>query len=451
LSNTLLAIDIGSTNITAVVAQNDLNGNINILGMGIESSDGINKGLITNIEVASTAINSVIQNAKRSTQSSIDSTLVSISGASTKGIRSVGSVNVPNGLITKNEINQVLQMALYNATIVPEYDVVHVLPIYFKVDDSQSIDNPLNMNGARLEVSVYIVTTKKTVLTNIKGAMKASGLEVSNFVLNGYSSAVSVLNEEQKRFGTGVIDIGGSTTDFVCFKGKSIVHNDFVPVGSSHITNDLSVMLHTPPNAAEMLKIKYGNLLNSYKNDDLAIKKVKIPIIGDEQNTKEMDLDSVQTIIHARVEETLILIKEKIIDSGVSDYMGAGIVITGGMSQLIGIKELASNVFENIPIKIASPANIKNGYVNFEDPTMSTIVGLLLYGLNTNASFELDSNKKLRQRVQQTYDQPKIVKPINKESETNHVESEPTPLSIIPRSAKKKGVSKFWNKVSEWF
>ncbi|NQY94310.1 MAG: cell division protein FtsA [Campylobacteraceae bacterium] len=451
MSNTLLAIDIGSTNITAVVAQNDLNGNINILGMGIESSDGINKGLITNIEVASTAINNVIQNAKRSTQSTIDRTLVSISGASTKGIRSTGSVNIPNGLITENEINQVLQMALYNATIVPEYDVIHVLPIYFKVDDSQSIDNPLNMNGARLEVSVYIVTSKKTVLTNIKGVMKASGLEVSNFVLNGYSSAISVLNDEQKRFGTGVIDIGGSTTDFVCFKGKSILYNNFVPVGSSHITNDLSVMLHTPPNAAEMLKIKYGNLLNSYKNDDLAIKKVKIPIIGDEQNTKEMDLDSVQTIIHARVEETLILIKEKIIESGISDYMGAGIVITGGMSQLIGMKELASHVFENIPIKISSPVNIKNGYVNFEDPTMSTIVGLLLYGLDTNVNFELDSNKKLRQRVQQTYDQPKIVKTIDKQNERIYVETEPTPLSIIPKSAKKKGMSRFWNKVSEWF
>ena len=451
MSNTLLAIDIGSTNITSVVAQNDLNGNINILGIGIESSEGINKGLITNIEVASTAINNVVQNAKRSTQNSIDSTLVSISGAFTKGIRSSGSVNIPNGLITENEINQVLQMALYNATIVPEYDVIHVLPIFFKVDDSQSIDNPLNMNGARLEVSVYIVTAKKTVLTNIKSAMKLTGLEVTNFVLNGYSSAVSVLDDEQKRFGTGVIDIGGSTTDFVCFKGKSILYNDFIPVGSSHITNDLSVMLHTPPNAAEMLKIKYGNLLNSYVNEDLAIKKVKIPIIGDEQNTKEMDLDSVQTIIHARVEETLILIKEKITSSGISDSMDAGIVLTGGMSQLIGIKELASKVFDDMPVKIAKPTNIKNGYVNFEDPTMSTIVGLLLYGLDANAHFELDSNKKLRKRVEKTQQQPKIVKTMDKQPETYNEVTQTTPLSIIPKSNNKKGVSKFWNKVSEWF
>jgi len=451
LSETLLAIDIGSTNIVSVVAQNDLTGNINILGMGIESSDGINKGLITNIEVASTAINNVVQNAKRSTQNNIDITLVSISGAYTKGIRSSGSVNIPNGLITENEINQVLQMALYNATIVPDYDVIHVLPIYFKVDDSQSIDNPLNMNGARLEVSVYIVTAKKTVLTNIKSALKSSGLEVTNFVLNGYSSAVSVLDEEQKRFGTGVIDIGGSTTDFVCFKGKSILYNDFIPVGSTHITNDLSMMLHTPPNAAEMLKIKYGSLISTSSDDDLAIRKVKIPIIGDEQNTKEMDLNSVQTIIHARVEETLILMKDKIKESGMIDSIAAGLVITGGMSQLKGIKELSSKIFDNIPIKIANPVNIKNGYVNFEDPTMATIVGLLLYGLDTNANFELDSNKKLRKRLEKVVEQPKIIKTQKQQPEYRETKESPELLPTISKKDKGKGMSRFWNKVSEWF
>ena len=450
MGDTLLAIDIGSTNIVCVVAQNDLTGNINILGMGIESSDGINKGLITDIEVASASINNVIQNAKRSTQNSIDTTLVSISGAYTKGIRSNGSVNIPNGLITENEINQVLQMALYNATIVPDYDVIHVLPMFFKVDDSQSIDNPSGMNGARLEVSVYIVKAKKTVLTNIKSAMKATGLEVTNFVLNGYSSAVSVLDEEQKRFGTGVIDIGGSTTDFVCFKGKSILYNDFIPVGSSNITNDLSVMLHTPPNAAEMLKIKYGNLLKSYRDDELAIKKVKTPIIGDEQNTKEIDLDTAQTIIHARVEEILVLIKEKINNSGISESMGAGLVITGGMSQLVGIKELASKVFDDIPITVANPINIKNGYVNFEDPTMATIVGLLLYGLDSNANFELDSNKKLRKKTEKVAVQPRVIPRTEKKVERSTVVKEDTPLSIIP-DRPKKGASKIWTKIAELF
>ena len=453
MNNTILAIDIGTTSITAVIAQNDLNNKINILGVSVENSDGINKGLITNIEVASKTIKEAVQNVSKGVLSHINSTYVSLSSAYTKGIRSVGSVNVPNGQITQTEINQVMQMALYNATIVPEYDVIHVLPIYFKVDDSQLIDNPLNMNGARLEVAVYIVTAKKTALTNIKSALKSSNIEVTNFVLSGYASAISVLDEQQKKFGAAILDIGGSTTDIVCFKGKSIIYNDFLPVGSANITNDLSVTLHTPPSAAETLKIKYANLLphsNHSDKEENSIKKIKIPVIGDEQNTKEMPLDSVQLIIHARVEEILVIAREKIKKSGVADSLGAGIVITGGMSQLVGIKELAQEVFDNIPIKIANPINIRNGYISFDDPTMSTIVGLLLYGLDPNPNFELDSNKKLRQKqvvTQQPMNNLNEIKPNNTQADKKQQE-------ILPRISeqdKAKGVSKIWKKFSEWF
>lgn len=455
MNNTILAIDIGTTSITAVIAQNDMDNKINILGVSIEESEGINKGLITNIEGASKTIKAAVQNASKGVLSNIDSTLVSISSAYTKGLRSVGSVNVPNGQITQTEINQVMQMALYNATIVPEYDVIHVLPIYFKVDDSQLIDNPLNMNGARLEVAVYIVTAKKTALTNIKSALKSSNLEISNFVLSGYGSAISVLDEQQKKFGAAILDIGGSTTDIVCFKGKAIIYNDFIPVGSSHITNDLSVTLHTPASAAETLKIKYANLLPhsnlSDNKEEHNIKKIKIPVIGDEQNTKEMPLDSIQLIIHARVEEILVMAKDKIKKSGVFDALGAGIAITGGMSRLPGIKELAQEVFDNIPVKIGYPLNIRNGYMSFDDPTMSTIVGLLLYGLDPNPNFELDSNKKLRQKrvVQQnTMNNFNDIKPTNIPSDHK---KQPDILPRISEHDKAKGVSKIWKKFSEWF
>lgn len=454
MSDTLLAIDIGSINITAVIAKNDLDNKINILGTGVEPSDGINKGLITNIEVASKSIKNAVSNAKRSTPETINTTVVSISGAYTKGVRSAGSVNVPNGLITEHEINQVMQMALYNATIVPEYEVVHVVPLFFKVDESNDIENPLNMNGARLEVAVYIVTAKKTALVNIQSALKESNLEVSNFVLNSYASAISVLDTQQKRFGSIVINIGGTTTDFISYKGSSILYNDFIPVGSNHITNDLSVMLHTPPSAAEMLKIKYGSLIAT-DNDELEIKKVKIPRIGDESNINEVAISDVQTIIHARVEEVLVLVKKIMNKSGIFERTGAGIVITGGMSNLTGIKELASKVFNDTPVKVSNPINIKNGYINFDDSTMSTIVGLLLYSLNQNRNFELDSNKKLRKKI---IVEPKMQKHNNEYEDVQtftkdekivvHKEDE-----LLPKISKseKKGMSKFWNKVSEWF
>jgi cell division protein FtsA len=465
LNNTFLAIDIGSSTITAVIAKHDLENNINILGTGIQKSNGINKGLIINIEEASKSIKDAVSIAKRTTTEMIDTTVVSISGSYSKSIRSSGSVNVPNGLITETEINQVMQMALYNATIVPEYEVVHVVPIFFKVDDSIEVDNPLNMNGSRLEVSVYIVTAKRTALTNIKSALKISGIEVVKFVLDSYASALAVLDDQQKKFGAIVINLGATTTEFVYFKGNSIIFNGFIPVGSNHVTNDLSVMLHTPPTAAEKIKLEYGSLVRNYSpNNELGVTKVKIPRIGDEDSISEVALDYIQTIIHARVEEVLVLVKNKLKKSGLMDNTGSGIVITGGMSYLDGIKKLTERIFEGIPISVANPKNIKNGFMSFDEANMATIVGLLFYSLGTNRSYQLDSSKKLIKpfKNDRIVEQQKISV---SNSNNNHISDKPqvehmkeqiqikdnaTVLTPLTRD-KKKGVSKFWGKVSEWF
>jgi len=467
LNKTLLAIDIGSANITAVIARNNLDYQINILGTGSYKSDGINKGVISNIELASKCIKETVLLAKRNTTEQIDSTVVSISGAYTKGIRSSGSVNIPNGLITENEINQVLQMALYNATIIPEYEVVHVIPIFFKIDDSADVENPLNMNGSRLEVSVYVVTAKKTSLTNIKSALKIAGINVNNFVLDGYATAISILDEQQKKFGATVINIGSTTTEYVCYKGTSLIYEGFIPVGSNHITNDLSVMLHTPPIAAEKIKTEYGNLLAP--TEEFANKKIRTPRIGDEKNSSEVSLEHVQTIIHARVEEVLTLIKNNLKKSGIHESLGTGIVITGGMSKLIGIKDLATLVFDNLPVKISNPVNIKNGYISFEDEKMATIVGLLLYSLEPNRNFELDSNKNLikKRKIEEKVEkqdntvltEEQKEKPVQQQKEqklkqeehVNKGDHNTTILPTISKDKKGKGMSKFWNVITEWF
>lgn len=462
MNNTLLAIDIGSSSITAVIAKHDLESNINILGTGLQKSEGVNKGIIINIEEASKAIKDAINIAKRSTTEVIETSVVSISGSYTKSIRSSGSVNVPNGLITETEINQVMQMALYNATIVPEYEVVHVVPIFFKVDDSVDVDNPLNMNGSRLEVSVYIVTAKRTALTNIKSALKISGVDITRFVLDGYASAISVLDEQQKKFGATVINIGATTTEFVSYKGSSLIFNGFIPVGSNHITNDLSVMLHTPPAAAEKIKTEYGSLTKNYSaSNDLGVTKVKIPRIGDEETHSEVALDYIQTIIHARIEEILVLVKNKLKKSGILDNAGSGIVITGGMSNLEGVKALSEKIFDGIPIAVSNPKNIENGYMSFDDSKMSTIVGLLVYSLGINRNYELDSSKKLMKPVkkQQAIVEEKTINnnSMNTKSATSNEapdlslkNDDPTILTPLTKD-KKKGVSKFWSKVSEWF
>ncbi|WP_321471112.1 cell division protein FtsA [Halarcobacter sp.] len=465
MNKTLLAIDIGSSNITAVIARNNLDYKINILGTGSYKSDGINKGVISNIELASKSIKEAVSIARKNTTEQIESTVVSISGSYTKGLRSSGSVNIPNGLITENEINQVLQMALYNATIIPEYEVVHVIPIFFKIDDSADVENPLNMNGSRLEVSVYVVTAKKTALTNIKSAFKMANITVNNFVLNSYATAISILDEQQRKFGATVINMGSTTTEFACYKGSSLIYNGFIPVGSNHITNDLSVMLHTPPIAAEKIKTEYGDLLKS--DEELANKKVRTPRIGDEKNSSEVSLEYVQTIIHARVEEVLTLIKNNLGKSGIHESLGTGIVITGGMSKLIGVKELATLIFDNLPVKISNPINIKNGYMSFEDPKMATIVGLLLYSLETNRNFELDSNKNLIRKIKNVEQAATKARPeefaesiraadiqktvLNNKNKDVSEEDDSKLLPTLTKKDKNTGVKKLWNAITEWF
>lgn len=484
MKHATLAIDLGSTTTIAVIAQNDLSNKINIKGIGVEKTKGVNKGNITDIELASDSIQQALNTAKNSTDEvEFSETVVAISSAYTKGIRSTGTVNIPNGFISEAEINQVLQMALYNATIVPEYDVIQVLPIFFKVDDGNMVENPLNMNGMRLEVSVYITTIKKTTLANINNTFKNAGVDVTNFVLSGYASALSLLNDERGKSGFCVLDIGSTTSDILVYKNGAILYNGFLPIGSNHITTDLSKMLHTPPAAAEKLKTQYGTLLpyeeNNEENKTQTIKKVKIPIIGSQDDTKEIPLDMVQPIIHARVEETLILAKDKLNLSGIMDKFGAGIVITGGISGLPGIQELSSKVFDGIPVTIANPQNIQNGYMSFDNPTMATIVGLLKYSLDARQIFELGSDKKLRKVIDRQAPKTTSTSTVNSSitQQKAKVESVSTPQKEVslkprtqeqnfsndlkdmakdleeaslklPKNAKK---SSFWNKISEWF
>ncbi len=440
-NNAILALDIGTTKITAVIAQNDLTNRINILGVGNCKSDGIHKGSIVDIDLASTAINEAIKLAMQSSDANIKSTFIAISGTHARSSRSSGAVNIQSGQITHNEINQVLQMALYNAKIIPDYEVIHVLPLYFNIDDSNEMSNPLNMHGSRLEVYANIITAKKTALVNIQNALKKSNLEVTNFVLNGYASSISVLTDDQKRLGTVVCDLGGTTSEITIFKGQTISYSDFIAIGSEHITADLSNMLHTPYNAANMIKNQYSSLLPININDT-SISKVKIPLLGNETQTKEIPLSQIQPIIHARVEELLCLIKDKIEQSGMTEHIDGGVVLTGGMTLVNGLEDLAQKIFAGVPVRISDPINIQNGYIDFNTPTMSTIAGLLKYALDNDPFFELDSNKELRKKEEEK----KVVE--NMQSTNFALEDENLDSIEIEQRPKAKG--SIWDKLGKW-
>lgn len=390
MSRTVLAIDIGSTKICAIIANIDTDNNIQITGAGIAKAQGLKKGSITNIELAAKSIKSALADAKRVAGVDLKKATVSISGAYTKSLISSGIVNIPNKEISLKEIERVMRTSLYNANIPNEYEVLHTLPFNFKVDDQDYIEDPLGMNASRLEVETHIITTQKSNFNNLRKAVRAAGVEVDNVVLSGYASAIAVLNEDEKELGVGVVDMGGSTSNIVIHSGNAIRFNDFLGVGSNHITNDLSMALHTPLNVADNVKMQYGSLLTP--NDD----RIELPEIGDENITHEVSLELVHNVVYARVEETLMIIAQSLNKSGLKEHMGAGIVLTGGFTNMEGIRELASALFDNLPVRVAKPREVDGLFDQLRNPAYSGAIGLLHYEADGYSLYEVDVNKKMR-------------------------------------------------------
>ena len=452
MSKTILGIDIGSTKICAIIAQQN-NSSLKIAGSGISKSKGIKKGIITNIELASNSIKEALSEAKKVAGTNIDKVIISISGAYTKNVESYGVVNIPDKEIGIKEINRVMMMADHNANIPADYERIHVLPYNFKVDNQEFIDDPLGMTGNRLEVHVHIITAQKTSLNNLKKAVELAGVAIDNIVLNSYASSISVLNEDEKELGVCVIDMGGATCNLCINTSNSIRYNDFLAVGSNNITNDLSMALHTPLSAAEEVKIKYGSLKK------VSNELIELPIIGDDANTNEISLEIVSNVIYARVEETLMILAKSIDKSEFKEQIGAGIVLTGGFTKIEGLRELAIAIFDNMPVRIAKPKKIEGMFETLKDPMFSTGVGLVLYGGGYFTPYEIDSNKKLRYKNE-------IIEPTNNIQNIQHItedlqkaenKEKPEKDDIVNiKKIKKSGgiqekMSKFWNTITQLF
>ncbi|MDQ1263462.1 MAG: cell division protein FtsA [Campylobacterota bacterium] len=453
MSRTILVIDIGSTKVCAIIAEIADDNSIAITGAGVSKSQGLKRGSITNIDLASKSIKSALNDAKRISGSEVKSATVSISGAYTKSLNSSGIVNIQNKEVTFKEIERVMQTALYNANIPNEYEVLHALPYNFKVDDQNYIEDPLGMNASRLEVDTHIITTQKSNLNNLKKAVRGAGVEIENIVLTGYASSIATLNDDEKELGVAIIDMGGNTCNITIHSGNSIRYNDFLGVGSNHITNDLSMALHTPLTIADSVKLNYGSLLNT--SNDL----IELPIIGDERNTHEVSLEVVHNVIYARVEETLMILAQFMENSGLKDKLGAGVVLTGGFSQMEGLRELAVATFGSLPVRLAKPKEMNGFFDTLRSAEYSSAIGLVIYAAAPYTQYEIDVNKRVRHSNEVKTEQPLPVNLVSEDTipavALNQGDKKEN-MIILPTSKKKKsdepGVfSKFWGWATQLF
>ena len=442
MNDTILAIDIGSTKICAIIAEINESG-VTIQGHGISKSQGVKKGAITNIELASKSIKKALNDAKRIAGNNISSATVSISNAYAKSLNSTGIVNIPHKDISIKEINRVMQTALYNANVPTEYDVIHVLPYNFRVDDQDFIEDPFGMNASRMEVDVNIIITQKSNLSNLKKAVRSAGVEIDGIVLSGYASAIATMDEDEKELGVAVIDLGGQTSNLVIHTGNSIRYNDFLGVGSNHITNDLSMALHTPLQIAENVKVRHGNLVES--SNEI----IELPIIGDEETRNGVSLEVVHSVIFSRVEEALMILSKSLDKSALKEQIGAGIILTGGMTKLKGMRELAQAIFTGMPVRVGYPDRVNGLFDELKDPAFSTVVGLLLYKSGDHTQYEIDFDQKLlhtkaiyeedlgdiklgQKNKESEETQPSKVKPAKKESKSEEKEEAVISFDDLP-------------------
>jgi len=458
LSKTVLAIDIGSTKVCAIIAQIDDDKKITVIGAGIAKSQGLKRGTITNIELASRSIEQAVTDAKRVSGSAVETAVVSMSGSYAKSLDSSGIVNLTSKEVSIKDIERVMQTSLYNAKIPNEYEVLHALPYNFKVDEQDFIDDPLGMNASRLEVETHIITTQKSSLSNLKKAVKGAGIEVENIILNGYASAIAVLDESEKELGVAVIDMGGTSCNIVIHVGNSIRYNDFLGVGSNHVTNDLSMALHTPLNVANNIKLTYGSL------NDESTDLIEIPKIGDENAKHEVSLAVVHDVILARVEETLMILAKIIENSGLKDQIGAGVVLTGGFAKMEGIKEYASVFFDSKPVRIAKPKELDGLFENLRSPEYACAVGLIMHTAGGYTPYEVDVNKRVRHSNENIVEKKsanlKEEIALEKNQNDKHPfsldeEKKETNIVNITEKSKQndmnKPLSKFWNWATQLF
>ena len=401
MEQVILAIDIGSSKICSLIAE--VQGGVpRILGVGIAQSRGIQKGAVKAIDSASKALKESLDEARRMAGVDITKAYISLSGncARSENVHEMTSLQA-NCEIGIKEINRIMQQADFKARheIIPSnFELVHILPYSFKLDNREFIDDPFGMVGSQLEMSARVIYVHKADLANLKKVVQSAGVEVVGIVLNAYASAIATLSDDEKELGVCCIDMGSDSCNFMIHRGNAMQYEDFLPAGSWNITNDIAQVLSTTIETAELIKKDFAKL-NDLTPDDMEMTLDKVPTRNGE--TRMVQYEVLHGIVFSRVFDMLQRIEQSIEKSGLKNTLGAGIVLTGGMAYMSGLKDLAKKVFTNLSIRIAEPKEINESFEMLKKKGLpyacfSTAIGLILYASGRFTNYELDSNRKMK-------------------------------------------------------
>ncbi len=394
--NVFVGLDIGTTKICAVVVRKNDDDSIDIIGLGTAPSTGIRKGVVVNIDATVSAIKEAISDAERMAGVSIKTVCAGVAGGHIKSFNSRGIIAVKTREVTEKDIERVIESA--SAVDIPiGSEVLHVLPQQYIIDGQSEIKDPIGMSGVRLEVDVHIVTGAVTSAQNILKSCERAGVSVDDIVLEQLASSESVLTEDEKEIGVCLIDGGGGTTDMAVFRRGAIYHTAVLQLGGNNFTRDLSIGLNTPESEAEKIKKKYGCVWESLVSED---ETIEVPSVGG-RPPRLISKPVLTQVLQSRAEEILQMFLGELQKKNLMEMLGAGITITGGLSNFQGIDILATSIFE-IPVRIGKPQNISGLTDVVEDPIYATGVGLAIHAARhgkTSNKISKGSDEKVLEKV----------------------------------------------------
>jgi cell division protein FtsA len=376
----IVGLDIGSTAIKVAVGQrtigDDKKQKLHIIGAVSQEAEGINRGVITNIEDAVESVSKALDKAEKLTGIPIEQAWISISGShiNSEVSKGVVAVSKTDGEIREEDVERAIEAA-QTVTCPPNYEILHVIPRSFTVDGQGNIKDPISMTGVRLEVETYIIEGLSSQIKNLTKCVYQTGLDIEDLVLSILATAEAVLTNRQKELGVAVINIGGATTSVAVFEQGDLLTTAVVPIGSEHITSDIAIGLRTSIDVAEEIKLKYG--LAMAKGVD---KKEEIDLAEfDETEEGLVSKKYLAEIVEARVEEIMDKVDQELKKIDRSGALPAGVILTGSGAKLPKIIEVAKKKLR-LPAALGYPYDIVSVIDKVNDLSFTTSIGLVKWG-----------------------------------------------------------------------
>jgi len=389
----LVGLDIGSSNVRVVIGKTDPEKQLpSVVGIGSHVARGIRKGMVVDLEEAVSSISGALEKAERMVGAAVESAFVSVSGEQITSQVSKGVIAVAkaDGEITEDDVTRAIEAA-QAVSMPPNQEILHIIPRSFNVDDQKGVKDPVGMTGVRLEVEALIIYAANSLIKNTTKAIYRAGVDIEDLVLAPLAASQAVLTKRQKELGTVLIDIGGGTTGIAVFEEGELVHTSVLPIGGSHISNDIAIGLRTSVEVAEKVKKEYGfaNPAEVDQGEEIDLSKI------DPSEEETISKKHIAEVIEARLAEIFEMVDKELKKLRRSGKLPAGAVLTGAAAKLPGIIDVAKRELK-LPVQIGFPKELPFAVDKIDDPAFATAVGLVLWAFDLQSHGGAIHNRKFR-------------------------------------------------------